>query len=70
MKFLVILFSKILIFVCDKFGKGTSFPGLIALKIMPGILKSFILPEIKPPFISLSAIINIELFFKLQPSVF
>lgn len=45
MKFIIILLAKLLIYVCDKFGKGTSFPGLIALKIKPDILKSFVLPE-------------------------
>lgn len=45
MKFLVILFAKLLIAVCDKFGKGTSFPGLVALKLKPDILRCFKLPE-------------------------
>lgn len=45
MKTLVILFTKLLIYIFSKFGRGTSLPGLIALKLKPDIMTDLIMPR-------------------------
>lgn len=45
MKYLIILISKILYIVGKLFGKGSSLPGQVALKLNKNILKEIILPD-------------------------
>lgn len=45
MKFISILFGKIVAFLCTLVGRGSSFPGRFAEKIDRNILKKFILPD-------------------------
>ena len=42
---LVILICKIILFFCDLFGRGSTFPGTVALKLNKNILEKFKIPE-------------------------
>ncbi len=44
-KFLAIIICKLTKFVCSYFGRGSSFPGALALKICPDVLARVSLPE-------------------------
>ena len=45
MKEILIAFAKLIIILLEKFDRGTSLPGAIALKLKPDILNDFVLPQ-------------------------